>query len=427
MITQEVWMDVRLMYRQGASIREIARRTGLSRVTVRRVLSQRAPKAYGPRPPRPGKLDPFAQQLEAAVQARPWARASVLYRELAAQGFAGHYETVKRFVRRLRRAEQARRRACVRFETGPGVEAQFDWKGPLRGLLQDRPQQEVWFFRYVLAWCRRRWTWAVTAITLPADLAILRRAFEAVGGLAQRVVFDNFKAAVLRPRPHLVFHPLFLDFCRHYGVEPAPALPRSPERKGKVERGFLDLVTEELLERSYRDLAELQAALCRDDEAYAERIHCTTGARPAERFAREQEYLLALPGVAFDPRLPETRRVLSDCTISYHAAYYSVPHTLVGGKVTVKADPWGDSLEIYAGAEPVAAHRLVGKRERSICEEHVAPLRRPRWERVAQRRRPRPTPAPETPELLSIVPWPRFADVPLRPIEVYAALAGGGQ
>ena len=35
-------MDVKLMHRQGASIREIARRTGLSQVTVRRIQSQKA-------------------------------------------------------------------------------------------------------------------------------------------------------------------------------------------------------------------------------------------------------------------------------------------------------------------------------------------------------------------------------------------------
>ena len=53
MTHQEVWMDVKLMHRQGASIREIARRTGLSRDTVRKILSQKAPKPYAPRPERP--------------------------------------------------------------------------------------------------------------------------------------------------------------------------------------------------------------------------------------------------------------------------------------------------------------------------------------------------------------------------------------
>jgi transposase len=75
MTRQEVWMDIKLMHRQGASIREIARRTGLSRVTVRKILSQKAPKPYTPRPKRPGLLEPFTDRLTQALEARPWAKA----------------------------------------------------------------------------------------------------------------------------------------------------------------------------------------------------------------------------------------------------------------------------------------------------------------------------------------------------------------
>ena len=60
MVRQEVWMDVKLMHRQGHSLRQIARLTGMSRVTVRRILSSPAPKGYGPRSVRPSKLEPLS-------------------------------------------------------------------------------------------------------------------------------------------------------------------------------------------------------------------------------------------------------------------------------------------------------------------------------------------------------------------------------
>jgi transposase len=41
--------------------------------------------------------------------------------------YRGSYETVKRFVRPLRAAEQAAERATVRFETPPGLQSQIDW------------------------------------------------------------------------------------------------------------------------------------------------------------------------------------------------------------------------------------------------------------------------------------------------------------
>ena len=152
MVRQEVWMDIKLMHRQGMSLRHIARMTGLSRVTVRRILSSPAPKGYGPRAQRPGKLAVFASWLEGRLSERPRATASWLHRGLIKEGFGGSYSTVKRWAHEQRREQRARTRACVRFETGPGVEGQFDWKGPVRGLLSGSPELAVHFFRFVLAW-----------------------------------------------------------------------------------------------------------------------------------------------------------------------------------------------------------------------------------------------------------------------------------
>lgn len=378
MISQEDWMDLKLLHRQGMSVRAIARTTGLSRQTVRRVLSQTIPPVYKTRSPKPEILDPYKKYLRTALDERPWVSAAQLYRELLPQGYTGHYETVKLFCRKIRRAVEAGKRACVRFETAPGVEAQFDWKGPLTGLLPAVPDSKVFLFRFVLAWSRFRLTRAVTLQTLPAILADLIEVLEALGGVPQRLVFDNFRAAVLRPRPHLQLHPFFADFCAHYGLEPAPTLPYSPQRKGKTERSFRDLEASDLLHQTYADLPALQLALEAEDRAHALRIHSTTGETPAARLERERPFLQALPGVPFDPRLVETRRVLSDCTISYQGAYYSVPYLLVGKKVTVKADPHTGKLAVFDGLTQVAAHQAAPKGQRIVIEEHIAPLRRPR-------------------------------------------------
>lgn len=421
-------MDIKVLHRQGMSIREIARRARVSRKTVRNVLCSPVPKGYGPRPRRPGKLDPYVAHLEEQLLARPWVRATQLYEEVRLKGYAGHYELVKVFVRKHRELERARRRATVRFETGPGREAQFDWKGPIRGLLRCTPERAVHIFRLVMAFSRLRVTLVSLSQKLPEVLADLRTAFERLGGVPERLVFDNFKAAVLIPRPHLQLHSAFVDFCRAYGTQPDPALPYTPERKGKVERSFGAFADPDLLHRSYESVAELQVALAQDDRQHSLRLHSTTGETPLSRFETERSSLLSLPSVPFDPRIPEPRRVFSDCTISYQAARYSVPFRLVGASVIVKADPKAPTIEIFHAAASVASHTLVGRGQRSIQEEHVADLRRARWDRFRlkiDKTQPPASPCSQSPRH-SLVPWPS-ADVAQRPILEYVAAIGGVQ
>ena len=420
MITQEFWMDLKLLSRQGMSIRAIARRTGLSRNTVRRALSAPTPPGYTKRPARERLIDPHLDYLQDQLTNRPWIHATKLAEEIGRRGYQGGYEAVKVACRQFRRQMEAARRACVRFETGPGVEAQFDWKGPVSGLLASAPGMKVFFFRLVLGYSRFRISRVVTLQTLPAILADLIDVLETLGGVTQRLVFDNFGAAVLKPRPNLRLHPFFLDFCGHYGVEPAPALPKSPQRKGKNERSFRDLEESDLPHETHADVGALQRALDLADERYNHRVHSTTGERPIERLERERPFLIPLPAVPFDPRLAETRRVLSDCAISYQGAYYSVPHRLVGQHVTVKYEQRHGRIEIFDGADQVAAHQCVAKGQRVIVEEHIAALRRPRWERLrgsaASTRPPRPAQTEA-----QLIPWP-MATVAQRPMEDYQQL-----
>jgi len=73
--------DIRDMYRQGLSITEIADLTGFDRKTVRKWLIQPGPPHYGPRAPRPGKLDPYKPYINQRMSAGVW-NAAVLLREL---------------------------------------------------------------------------------------------------------------------------------------------------------------------------------------------------------------------------------------------------------------------------------------------------------------------------------------------------------
>ena len=172
-------------------------------------------------------------------------------------------------------------------------------------------------------------------------------------------------------------------------------------------------------------LAALQAAVSAVDALRLERVHTTTGEPPAARLERERAAMLPLPAAVFDPRVPEIRRVLSDCTVSLDGARYSVPFIHVGTRVVVKADPLGGEVEIFAGDQCVARHERAARGGRVVVESHVAELRRPRFERLRERAcRSRAVPAP--PETLSVVAWP-LATVEQRDIAAYAEAVGGAR
>lgn len=88
MYSVETMVEVKVLARQGKGIKAIARETGLSRNTVRKYLRSDTSPVYGPRAPRPRKLDPYTDYLRRRVeQARPdWLPATVLLREIRAQG-----------------------------------------------------------------------------------------------------------------------------------------------------------------------------------------------------------------------------------------------------------------------------------------------------------------------------------------------------
>ena len=132
MVGLEAGLEIRVLHRQGKSIREIAREMGVSRNTVRRYLRDAEAARYRARSPRPSKLDPFkgyvAERLRAA--APEWIPASVLLMELRERGYGGSYTILKQFVASLKPKIIE---PVIRFETAPGEQMQADWAVMRRG------------------------------------------------------------------------------------------------------------------------------------------------------------------------------------------------------------------------------------------------------------------------------------------------------
>ena len=123
--------------RDGVSIREIARRSKLSRNTIRKYLASAVVEPKYPRRKSPSKLDGFAAKLTAwlvaeARKGREQRRnLRRLYADLAALGFQGSYDRVAAFARSWRQTQQevartAGRGTFVPLMFAPGEAFQFD-------------------------------------------------------------------------------------------------------------------------------------------------------------------------------------------------------------------------------------------------------------------------------------------------------------
>jgi transposase len=282
-------------------------------------------------------------------------------------GFAGSYQSVQRFVRRLKEREPER---VWRIECQPGEEAQVDF-GLGAPIYDDAyPKgRRTWVFRLVLGYSRKAYSEAVTRQDTETFLRCLENAFRSFGGVPLTLNVDNLKAAVLRADwfdPEI--NPKLAEFCRHYGTHVMPCRPFTPQHKGKVERGVAYVRGNALKGRRFASLAEQNQFLSQWESGVADkRIHGTTRKQVAASFEEERPHLLPLPSSLFPAYQEARRRVHRDSFVAIENAYYEAPPELIGRDVWVRWD--GRCVRIINDRmEQVAMHTRMepGKFSRTL-------------------------------------------------------------
>ncbi len=301
MLTQEQAVEIKVLKRQGRSIRQIMRETGLSRNTVRKYLRGAAKVKYGPREARPCKLDPFKPYLlERIDQARPdWIPATVLMREIQAAGYTGGISQLKAYVRPFK---VVRVDPVVRFETAPGLQMQADFTTIRRG--RDR----LLAFVATLGFSRATFVRFTRAEQFEDWRDGLIAAFEYFGGVPRHVLFDNTKTVIIKrdaygPELHR-WHAGMLEVAHEYGFQLRVCKPHRARTKGKVERfnGYLKRSFLVPLNATLRaaglklDVETANREVLRWlNEVANTRVHATTGVQPCVRLPEEQAHLSVLP------------------------------------------------------------------------------------------------------------------------------------
>jgi transposase len=284
-IKLEEWVDIVSLHRQGLSIRAISRRLGVSRNTVRAALRRPGPPVRAPQSRPPSKLEPYKDYLLARLVEFPELSVEALFEEITALGYSGGRSILKEFTLpyRIRRKEPV-----VRFETPHGHQAQVDWAHLGTHVLAGRPTP-LYLFVMILSFSRALHAEVTTSMDLTTFLDCHVRAFEAFGGMPREILYDNARTVVTsRTKAGPVFHPALLDLAGRYGFAPRVCRPYRARTKGKVERSIGYLKDRFFCGRTFTSLADLDHQL----EAWLagvanQRVHTTTGERPAERLLRE--------------------------------------------------------------------------------------------------------------------------------------------
>ena len=345
-LKKNLQITIETLLANGATQREIERRTGVDRKTIRKYQekSNSSTPATGaeaeniqnvpPRPPDGDASNPkkiSASATSACEPHREWIEQQVglgrngqsIYQDLVEQFLFQHkYNSVKRFVRGLKTT------APERFdvlEFLPGEESQVDYGQGALTLHSVDKYKRPYLFVMTLKYSGksfRKVTWK-TSQEIWAKLH--EEAFRSFGGVPQYVVLDNLKEGVIRPdifAPEL--NPTYAAMLSHYGAVADPCRVRDPNRKGTVESAIQHTQSTALKGRKFKTIEEQNIWLAHWEEKWAApRIHGRKKRQVMEMFLEEKPHLARLPLEGFRYFKEEERTVDDSGLVQVKGIYYT--------------------------------------------------------------------------------------------------------
>jgi transposase len=355
--------------RKKMPIREIARRTGLSRNTIKKYLRAGIVEPQFQSLDRPSKLDPFAEKLtgwlvaEQRKSRKERRTAKQMHADLVQLGFDGSYERVASFVRewkgeRQRATQTTGRGTFVPLVFQPGEAFQFDWSEDWAYVGGERIKLQVAHMKlsHSRAFLVRAYLLQTHEMLFDAHW----HGFRVFEGIPSRGIYDNMKTAVDRigVGKKRDVNARFLSMTSHYVFEPEFCNPAAGWEKGQVEKNVRD-ARHRLWQvmPAFPDLESLNGWLeDRCKVLWAETAHGTLPGSIADVWEAEKAALMQLP-TAFDGFVELSKRVSPTCLITFDRNRYSVPASFANRPVSLHIYP--DRLVIVAEGHVICTHERI--------------------------------------------------------------------
>jgi len=387
MLTMDQKAKIRhLVLVEGKSQRQVAKETGHSRNTIKKMLSTSEIPRYHQKVERPAPvLGPYKALLQAWVEEdaekpKKQRRTAVRMYDLlvAEHGFKGGKSTVRVYVGKLRKKQRTKVYIPLSYEPGETMQVDFgDGEAVIGG-----KRVQVKMFVAWMAHSGARWMQGYPGETQEVLLEAQAAAFEFFGGVPREVWYDNMKVAVqeILEGRNRQEQERFASFRSHYLYEAHFCNPASGWEKGGVEnsvgytrRNWLVGAPE------FADWEELNAYL--REKSMADQQQRLRGREESigQRLAAEQAQMRPLPAAPFPYAKSVAVKVNNLSLVTFATNRYSVPVSHAHEALTLRASAqW---VEISNGREVIARHRRSWEREQDILEpQHYLPLlaRRPR-------------------------------------------------
>ncbi len=356
-------------FREHLSIREICRRSGLSRNTIRKYLRTEEVEPAFKVPERASKLDPFADRLSAwlkteANKPRKQKRTVLqLHADLVSLGYGGSYNRVAAFARewkadRQREMNTTGRGTFVPLTFEPGEAFQFDWSEDWAIIGNERTKLQVAHTKlsYSRAFIVRAYLLQTHEMLFDAH----NHAFRVLGGIPRRGIYDNMKTAVdkVGRGKERDVNARFLAMASHYLFELEFCNPASGWEKGQVEKNVQD--TRHRLWQPTPRFPSLDAlndwleARCK--EYWAQTPHGKMQGTIADLWAEEVPALMPASR-PFDGFVEYTKRVTPTCLVHLERNRYSVPASFANRPVSLRVYP--DRVVVAAEGLMLCEHRRI--------------------------------------------------------------------
>lgn len=339
---------------------ELATQFGCDYRTVKRYFETRN-ESNTVKLPRPSILDPYRDIIEDKLHIP--CTATAIYKFIKKKGYGGCYSLVKRYCNKFK--NERLKKATIRFETNPGLQAQVDWKESMQLISKNGDIYEINIFLILLGYSRLKYIELTFDRKQQTVFQCLINAFKFFKGVPKEILFDNMKTVVDHSKSEYnrpVVDSSFYEFSKNMGFETVLCRAYRPQTKGKVENLAKIMDRLNVYNKEFENTEELDEIIRELNIDLNNEVSQATGAKPIDLFEYEKSHLNPLPSNdvldSFNTK-PIIRKVSVESLITFNNVKYSVSTKYIGKYVTLSV--YGNTLLISFDNKVIELHSISAK------------------------------------------------------------------